>query len=234
MKLQVLGSSSAGNAYVLNDDFIIELGLPDLEIKKAIGFKPEKIVAALVSHKHQDHAKSIRKFAGLFPIVAPSDAIDAAQIAGIRGVVPAREMKGIKIGNYKILPLKMQHDCECYGYLICFDNKTLGFFTDTSCINYNLPQLDYIMIEANYSSDQIDRQLFEGVVPKFLADRIRRSHLSVESALSYVLKQEKLKAIILIHLSENNGNPEGFKSLIERKTGTAVYVAEKGKVIEIL
>lgn len=231
MKIQVLGSSSAGNCYILNDEVLIELGLPALEIKKGLGFDLKKVKFALVSHKHKDHAKSLKDFNGMFPIIAPADALrDAdAEAEGIQ----ARELKGLKIGEYKIIPLKMVHDCECYGYLINWQGESLGFFTDTCSVDYNLPQLDYLMIEANYSSEVLHKQLFDAVVSKFLHDRITRSHLCVEHALNVALTQEKLKMILLIHLSENNAYPAEFKALFEQKTGVETIVARKGVTIEI-
>lgn len=231
MKVQVLGSSSAGNSYILNDEVIIELGLPALEIKRGLGFDLRKVRFALVSHKHKDHSKSLADFKGMFPIIAPADALrDAdAEAEGIQ----ARELKGLKVGEYKILPLAMVHDCECYGYVIYWRGESLGFFTDTCLINYNLPQLDYLLIEANYSKDILDKQLFDGVVAKPLHDRITRSHLSVEHALQCVLAQENLKTIVLIHLSENNAYPQDFKQLFERKTGIETYIARKGIVIDL-
>ena len=47
MKLKVLGSSSAGNCYILESDteaLIIEAGLPFMEVKKALNFNVRKIV----------------------------------------------------------------------------------------------------------------------------------------------------------------------------------------------
>lgn len=233
MKVQVLGSSSAGNCYILNDEVLIELGLPALEIKKGLGFDLRKIKFALVSHKHKDHAKSVQDFAGIFPIIATEEVIRGTE-SDANCLISAKEMKGLKIGEYKILPLRMVHDCECYGYLIFWKGESLGFFTDTCAISYNLPQLDLILIEANYSYKIMESQLLEGIVPKFLFDRVRRSHMSVETALETVLEQRNLKSILLIHLSENNAYPAEFKALFEQKTGVETIIAKKGVTLEII
>lgn len=65
MKLHILGSSSSGNSYILEASdgvLIIECGLPFIEVKKAIDFKIGRIVGAIVTHQHGDHAKYIAEY----------------------------------------------------------------------------------------------------------------------------------------------------------------------------
>ena len=55
MFIKCLGSSSAGNCYLLEDDneiLILEAGISFKEVKKAIDFRVEKIKGVLVSHEH--------------------------------------------------------------------------------------------------------------------------------------------------------------------------------------
>ena len=55
MKLRVLGSSSAGNCYILENNteaLIIEAGLPFMEAKKALDFNTKKIQGVVISHEH--------------------------------------------------------------------------------------------------------------------------------------------------------------------------------------
>lgn len=63
MKLKVLGSSSAGNCYVLdngNEALILEAGVAFAKVKKALGFNLRKVAGCLITHQHNDHAKYIR------------------------------------------------------------------------------------------------------------------------------------------------------------------------------
>ncbi|HCB45364.1 MAG TPA: MBL fold hydrolase, partial [Algoriphagus sp.] len=59
MKLIVLGSSSAGNCYILQDNqgnsLILEAGVRIKEIKKALDFDISGIQGCLISHRHGDH-----------------------------------------------------------------------------------------------------------------------------------------------------------------------------------
>jgi len=55
MLLNVIGSSSRGNGYVLHSDteaVIIEAGCPLMEVKKVLNFNISKVVGVCISHAH--------------------------------------------------------------------------------------------------------------------------------------------------------------------------------------
>lgn len=55
MVLKCLGSSSAGNCYLLENNeecLVIEAGLPLKEVKKAVDFNVRKINGVVISHGH--------------------------------------------------------------------------------------------------------------------------------------------------------------------------------------
>ena len=55
MKLKIIGSSSSGNSYVLENDneiLIIEAGIKFSDVQKAIDFRVDKIRGVLISHEH--------------------------------------------------------------------------------------------------------------------------------------------------------------------------------------
>ena len=63
MKLKILGSSSSGNCYILdngNEALIIEAGIKLLDVKKALGWNIRKVVGCLITHQHNDHSKYIK------------------------------------------------------------------------------------------------------------------------------------------------------------------------------
>ena len=57
MELIILNSRSAGNGYILRgedgDILLFEAGVNLLEVKKALNFKIDKVLGALISHEHQ-------------------------------------------------------------------------------------------------------------------------------------------------------------------------------------
>ena len=63
MELKVLGSSSSGNCYILdngNEALILEAGIRFADVKKALGYNIRKVAGCLITHRHNDHAKYIK------------------------------------------------------------------------------------------------------------------------------------------------------------------------------
>ena len=63
MIFKSLASSSHGNSYIVSDEktkLLIECGLPYKKLQKLSGFALSEFKACLVSHEHQDHAKSVQ------------------------------------------------------------------------------------------------------------------------------------------------------------------------------
>ena len=62
MELTTLGSSSAGNCYILRatsgETLILECGLPFRKIKEGLGWDLGGIAACLIGHRHRDHCRA--------------------------------------------------------------------------------------------------------------------------------------------------------------------------------
>ena len=56
MKLHIIGSSSAGNCYILqsedNSSLIIEGGVNLKDVKKVLNFDISKVAGVIISHEH--------------------------------------------------------------------------------------------------------------------------------------------------------------------------------------
>ena len=77
MELKVLGSSSSGNCYILDNGkeaLILEAGVRFKEVKKALGYNLRKVVGCLITHRHQDHAKYIKAMVdnGFYTLALPA------------------------------------------------------------------------------------------------------------------------------------------------------------------
>jgi phosphoribosyl 1,2-cyclic phosphodiesterase len=85
------------------------------------------------------------------------------------------------------------------------------------------------VIEANFDEDI----LFSNDAPIFLNDRVYKSHMSLQTCVKVLTRQDlkKCKSITLIHLSDRNSDEIKFKSTIEGKFGIPVTVAENGTEI---
>lgn len=230
--IKVLASGSKGNFYIIQAEeaiLLLECGISIKDIKKGLDFDFSKVKGCLVTHEHKDHCKSINEVlaAGIDVYMSQGTArgiefLDkrySYRFNYLRHKVPKH------IGEFTIIPFSVQHDVnEPLGFLI-FHPK-LGkilFATDTYYLKTTFKNVDHILIECNYSED---------ILPELPAWRARtiKSHMSLET-LKETLKSWELgntKDITLIHISNDNGEPERFKKEIETLTGIKTYVAEPG------
>lgn len=239
MELKVLGSSSSGNGYILEDGkeaLLIEAGVRISDYKKAIGYKLGKVVGCLVTHQHNDHAKYIKYMVECgFPVIALPEVWEAKHIDGSRAIRLAYG-KGYRFGGFKVLGFPACHDVPCAGYLI--EHAAFGrlmFLTDSCMCEYSFPGLHHIMIECNYSDPDLVRAIAEGRTLPSQRERLMTTHLELNTCKAVLAANDlsDVSEIVLLHLSDNNSDERRFKTEIEAQTGKPVYVAGKGLCIEL-
>ena len=189
---------------------------------------------ALPPLKELDHSKAMKDIAkARLPIYSSKGTLDAI---GINGNVMV-EGKVSKVGNFKVLPFSIRHDCEePFGFIINHkDTGNILFATDTYYLPNRFANLSHIMIEANYSQEVIDRNVREGSVSQFLRDRTMQSHMSIDTCIEALLANDlnKVQTIVLLHLSDRNSDEKGFQEQVESATGIQTFVANKGLEIEL-
>ncbi|NLO70239.1 MAG: MBL fold metallo-hydrolase [Porphyromonadaceae bacterium] len=238
MELTVLGSSSAGNCYILQNEheaLIIECGVNFKEVTKALNFNLKKVAGCLISHEHGDHSKYINDFLNSAITVWTSSGTNKALIPKIKGFrLPLLLEAGImtRIGNFKIIPFHMKHDCaEPYGFYI--NHPEMGntlFATDTYYLPNKFAGLNHILIECNYRMDILMKNVEAGRIPALLLKRTQESHFEYENCKNALLANDLsgVRNIVLIHLSDSNSHAIDFKQGIENATGKPVHIAEKG------
>jgi phosphoribosyl 1,2-cyclic phosphodiesterase len=234
MQLICLGSSSKGNSYILTKpDFalILECGVPFREVKKALGFSIYHIEACFLTHSHGDHNKFVGEYlkAGIKVYAHPETILESKIVSyNWRPILPGVELQGL--GGFKVIPFEVVHDVKCLGYYFRFhDGNTFCFVTDTHYCPNTFSGLTNVIIECNYSKAMLEKRVENGTIPKFLHDRVVKSHMSLETCKKFLMAND-LKAvnnIVLIHLSDGNSNAEEFKKEIENLTGKRVYIADK-------
>ena len=246
MKLHILGSNSLGNCYILESNrgsLIIEAGVRFLEVKKALRFKINSIVGAIISHSHNDHAKYIGELvnSGVM-VLALAETLEAKQLLGAPFTHAIEPLHGVKVGDFKIMPIALNHSnndgtrCGCLGFVI--DHSESGrilFVTDTMTLNMVVPRMNHIMIEANYADDILTRNIENGRVPPSMRSRLLKSHMEIGTT-KLILQDNDLSGvnnIILIHLSDGNADEARFVREISELTGKCVYAAIAGMTINL-
>ncbi len=234
LTITTLASSSAGNAYLLDDGkspLLLEAGIPFKDIQRGTGFRVSSLAGCFVSHAHGDHSKAVKDLmkAGV-DVYSSAGTIRSLGIDSHRAkVVKAQET--FTVGSWRILPFDVQHDVEePLGFLMAHKSgdKVL-FATDTYYIKYRFSGITHLMIECNYSLRILDENIAAGIIPKAMRGRLLKSHFSLEHVKGFLRVNDlsKLREIHLLHLSDNNSDEEIFKREIQEIVGKPVLIAKR-------
>ena len=235
MRLNVLGSDSNGNCYVLQTDkeaLIIEAGVRFSEVKKALKWQLSKVVGAVITHEHNDHAQYIRDFVsnGITVLALPS-VFRAKGIDSLSFRKELEPMHGYIVGGFRVFAMPVCHDVPCVGFII--EHEDMGrmlFVTDTMMLEYRVPGLNHILLEANYAEDILDAKIEAGSVPLSMKPRLIHSHMEIETTKG-ILRANDLSGvneIVLIHLSNGNSDERRFVREVQETSGKPVYAAVAG------
>jgi phosphoribosyl 1,2-cyclic phosphodiesterase len=240
MRLRILGSSSAGNCYILENNqeaLLIECGVNIKEVKKALDFDLSKVVGCIVTHEHGDHCKFVKNVmqAGI-RVYATLKTHEAMGSYSSHRARPIDAGYSFTIGGFKVLPFSIKHEgADPVGFLINHEDcgNTL-FLTDTCYSKYTFPGLNNIIVEANYSPFILDANVRSGRSLPMLRDRIIESHMSIDTCIELLNANDlsQVNNIVLIHLSDANSHAEQFRARVLNATGKTVHVADAGMTIE--
>lgn len=235
MRLNVLGSDSNGNCYILQTDkeaLIIEAGVRFSEVKKALKWQLSKVVGAVITHEHNDHAEYVRDFVsnGITVLALPS-VFRAKGIDSLSFRKEIEPMHGYIVGSFRVFAMPVCHDVPCVGFII--EHEDMGrmlFVTDTMMLEYRVPGLNHILLEANYAEDILDAKIEAGSVPLSMKPRLIHSHMEIETTKG-ILRANDLSGvneIVLIHLSNGNSDERRFVREVQETSGKPVYAAVAG------
>ena len=219
MKLRCLGSGSAGNCYILENDteaLVIEAGVRFKDVKIALNFNISKVVGVIVSHIHKDHSASAGDFEKIgIPVFKPYESEMERQVR--------------TYGNFVVKSFPLVHDTPCFGFLV--EHPEMGgllYASDTEYIKYRFSKLDHILVEANYSMEYL-------LKTEAKRDHVLAGHMSIDTTEKFVKvnMNPDLRNVVLLHLSKGSANPLVFRKRIEGVVGTNVNVEIAIKELEI-
>lgn len=226
MKITSIASSSKGNSYLIESNgyqLLIDVGVPLKKIREHLpdgSFK--NVVGCLVSHSHMDHCKHL-------PNLARETNVPIWCTEGTRNQFNLKSASVIE--NKKFFPcgdefycsgVHLDHDVECFGFGITNTAATRLFYgTDTANLNYQFDNLDFLMIECNYSFEL----LIESEQNRSVIQRICNTHLGIHQVEEFVKRHPDLQEIHLLHLSSSNSDEKEFKKRIQSIAGCVVKIA---------
>ena len=232
MKFTALASSSAGNAYIVDDSetrILLECGVSHKKLKTLSGFSLSQFSACLVSHEHKDHAKAVQELIKdgmrIYMSEGTADALETD------GVSLCAALEQFNVGSMDIVPFTTFHDAaEPLGFLIKsrVDGDVLAFATDTVNLRYKFPGLNILAIEANYDKDILARS---EKLPEKTRERITNTHMEIETLCDYLrgLDLSSCREIWLLHLSDATSHEGRFLNRVRRcvPAGIRVLAAPK-------
>ena len=227
MRLCSIASGSSGNCIYVGSDathLLVDVGISGKKTEKGLKeleLTGQDIDGILITHEHADHIQGLgvitRKYG--IPIYATGGTIRAMKdCAGLGSVDPelfheVREDQKFIIKDLTINPMRISHDAaQPVAYRIAYGSRRVAVCTDLGVYNdYTvecLKGMDALLLEANHDVNMLQ----VGPYPYYLKQRILgdRGHLSNENTgrLLCRILHDKMKAILLGHLSKENNLPE--------------------------
>ncbi len=218
--LWTLFSGSSGNAVYLRagtDAILIDVGCSARTTVEALaraGATPESLGGIFITHEHIDHVRGLPVFSRRCD--APIHAAEGS--ASYLGCPAARltvhtPLFSADVGCIHLQSFPTPHDSHMsVGYLIDTPYYKIGLATDLGYLSDELmtalAACDALILESNYDLDLLER----GKYPYALKCRIRsdHGHLSNNACAEALgtLTKEKVRHVLLAHLSEENNTPE--------------------------
>ena len=224
MKITVLGSGSRGNAFAVTAagvTVLLDAGFGPRTLAKraaAAGVDLETIVGIVLTHEHGDHARGAPALARRTGCaVYGSRGTLSALRSKLRDVrmVPVACHTDLGIGPFTLHACRTTHDAnEPIALRLTgpHGDARVGLAYDlgrpTAATRYLLREVECLLLEANHD----ELMLRMGSYPPVVRDRIggSRGHLSNRAAgqLLADLCHDHLRAVVLVHLSEQCNTPE--------------------------
>ena len=240
MRLCSIASGSSGNCTYIGSDathLIVDAGISAKRIEeglKDLELTPKDLDGILITHEHSDHVAGLAVLSKKYeiPLYATEGTREAILKSNVKNV-PDRELfvtvkadDNLVIKDLNVCPMHISHDAaDPVGYRFRYGKLKAAVCTDIGVFNeYTvecLKDMDALLLEANHDVNMLQ----VGPYPYYLKQRIlgNRGHLSNENAgrLLDRIINDKLKGILLGHLSKENNMPElAYESVrFELQTG---------------
>ena len=235
MRFSILGSSSSGNAALLqwgSSSFLIDAGFSAKRLHallKQQALTPHSLDAVFLTHEHEDHARGLKAFnhPHACPIFANKRTLEAViqrqgQLENLTWKVFETALP-FEFQNVGIQAFRLPHDAhEPVGFVFELKKETkvlkrVGWFTDLGYVPPALldvmGQCHLLILEANYGEDL----LRTCKRPFSLKQRVggRHGHLSNEAALACMkhLEHAAWQHLCLVHLSTHCNRLELVETL---------------------
>lgn len=263
MRMCSIASGSSGNCIYAGSEtthILIDTGISGKRTEDGLNklnLTGKDLDGIFITHEHADHIKGLGVLARKHgvPIYCTARTRDAILEDKSMGKIDTDLFCEIKpdemyyIKDLKIQPFHISHDAaDPVAYKIGYENKKCAVCTDLGIYNdyiiENLKHMDVLFLEANHDTHMLQ----VGPYPYMLKKRIlgEKGHLSNEASgqLLCEVLHDKLQAIFLGHLSQQNNMPELAYETVRMEIAMSdvpytgndfpLYVADRNDISEIV
>lgn len=233
LQAHVLASSSAGNATLLRHGdrtLLLDAGVRYADLQRGLAHRVTSLDAALITHEHQDHARSAAALMrASVDVYATRGTLHALGIAGHHRAHAVTPLQRHDLrGGWRVVPIPAVHDAaDPVAWLVGAGDAKVLYLTDSALCAYRFDRLTHVLIETNYSAPLLAASVARGDVSDSLRRRTVRNHMSLERAIDLLRATDlsRVQQITLLHLSGSNSDAAAFQAAVMRATGRPVTVA---------
>ncbi len=223
MEVCALASGSKGNCIYVSGGGIavlVDAGLSARELLarlKAAEIAPETIAGVLFTHDHSDHYRGIEVFCKKYPVRLFANEGTAFGIERecpkLKPLWEIFETASVfEIGGLRVEAFSVSHDAsDPVGFVFDDGASRLCVVTDlglgTPLVRSKLAQCDVAVVESNHDYDMLMQSSRAWTLKTRIAGR--SGHLSNDDAAALVRSalSERLRTLLLAHLSEECNTP---------------------------
>ena len=212
MNYEIINSSSKGNAIVVEDILLLDIGVSYLKIKNYL----KNIKLIFISHCHKDHLnpQAIKQIAYNYPNIkyVTGSEIVVKKLVGLeinkKNIYLLNICTWYDLGGIRVKLEPLTHDTPNYALKCKYKGKKMIYIVDTSNVdNIKAKGYDLYLIENNYREDILEKHIqeCEDTNKLYYLDRVPRTHLSSEQANSFLIENmEQNSKYEYIHKSNYN------------------------------
>ena len=192
MKYNIIGSSSKGNAIILENNVLLDCGVSYSKLKPYL--KDIKLI--FISHSHKDHLlpSTIKHIAFNYPtikFICGSEEVVKKLVENRvikKNIYILKPNKWFDLGMCKVKLELLEHDTP--NYALKYQHKGLKciYIVDTANVNFEAKGYDLYLIESNYKEDILEQHLLNcEEEDKVYLERVPNTHLSYEKANDFLI-----------------------------------------------
>lgn len=193
MKYNIIGSSSKGNAIIVEDKILLDCGVTYIKLKSYL--KDIKLI--FISHTHKDHIlpTTIKKIAYNYPTIkfltGSEEAVKKLVANGVnkKNIFIVKPHKWYDFGLIRAKLEPLEHDTPNYALLFEYEAKKCAYIVDTASVkNIEAKNYDLYLIESNYKRDILEEHLQTcEEEDRIYLERVPLTHLAYEAANDFLI-----------------------------------------------